>query len=248
MLRLDDIFTPLALAGALTFVCAVPPGALAAPNAAPAAAKAAPTALFPALARYADSLPAGFDALPADRKKQLDKLALYIKSRRSAGEPARLVYICTHNSRRSHMGQLFASLAAAYYGIEGVETFSGGTEVTAFNPRAVAALSRAGFVITPSGSDNPRYRVAFSAGRPAVVAFSKVYDDPANPKRDFAAIMTCSHADKTCPMVAGASLRVPLHYEDPKVSDGTPEEAAVYDGRARQIATEAFYLFSRLRS
>jgi hypothetical protein len=47
--------------------------------------------------------------------------------------------------------------------------------------------------------------------------------------------------------VTGSALRIPLHYEDPKASDGTPEEVATYDERARQIATEAFYTFSRVK-
>jgi hypothetical protein len=59
--------------------------------------------------------------------------------------------------------------------------------------------------------------------------------------------MTCSEADKNCPVVRGAAVRVALPYEDPKVADGTPAEAARYDERSRQIATEMFYLFSEVR-
>ncbi|MGB8295040.1 MAG: protein-tyrosine-phosphatase [Polyangia bacterium] len=203
--------------------------------------------ISPALQKYIEGLPAGFDAIPADRKRQLDKLALFIKTRRDSKETARVTYICTHNSRRSHMGQIFATLAAAHYGVDRVEVFSGGTEVKAFNPRAVAALERAGFAITNPGGENPHYKVTFASNRPAIEAFSKKYDDAFNPKENFAAVMTCSQADKSCPTVAGATLRIPLHYEDPKESDGTPTEAATYDARARQIATEAFYVFSRLK-
>jgi len=218
-------------------------------------AKAAPSAkedsataqISPTLQKYIENLPSGFDAIPADRKRQLDKLALFIKTRRDSNETARVTYICTHNSRRSHMGQLFATLAAAYYGVDRIEVFSGGTEAKAFNPRAVAALERAGFSITNPGGENPHYKVTFASNRPALEAFSKKYDDAFNPKENFAAVMTCSQADKTCPTVAGATLRIPLHYEDPKESDGTPAEAATYDARARQIATEAFYVFSRLK-
>ncbi|MDX2020906.1 MAG: protein-tyrosine-phosphatase [Deltaproteobacteria bacterium] len=204
--------------------------------------------LLPALQKYVQALPAAFDAIPADRKPQLEKLALFIKTQRDSGQTARLVFICTHNSRRSHMGQLFATAAAAHYGIDRVESFSGGTEATAFNPRAVAALKRAGFSIDNPSGDNPHYKVKFAEERPAVEAFSKKYDDAFNPTKGFAAIMTCSHADKNCPTVAGASIRVPVHYEDPKVSDGTPEEAATYDARAKQIATELFYVFSRIKA
>src|SRR5690606_12318202 len=146
-----------------------------------------------------------------------------------------------------HLSQLWASVAAAHYGLTGVESYSGGTEATAFNPRAVAALERAGFEIDPRDeSDNPRYAVSYAAGGPVLEAFSKKYTDAPNPRQNFAAIMTCSDADKNCPTVEGAALRVPIPYVDPKQSDGSPEEAAAYDERARQIAIEMFYLFAKV--
>jgi arsenate reductase len=59
--------------------------------------------------------------------------------------------------------------------------------------------------------------------------------------------MTCSEADRNCPNVVGATLRLPLPYEDPKAADDTPEEAARYDERSLQIATELLYVFSQVR-
>lgn len=212
-----------------------------------AESRAAASPLLPALKAYVRKLPAGFDSIAPERKRQLEKLALYIKSQRAAGQTAQMIYICTHNSRRSHMAQLFSAAAAAHYGVDGVAFFSGGTEATAFNPRAVAALSRAGFTIDQATGDNPRYKVTFSQKHPALSAFSKTYDDPGNPAKGFAAVMTCSQADKNCPSISGASLRIALPYEDPKQADGKPNEAAVYDERALQIATEAFYVFSRVK-
>lgn len=144
------------------------------------------------------------------------------------------------------MAQLWAATAAAHFGVEPVCTYSGGTEATAFNPRAVAALKRAGFEIQNPGGDNPRYRVTYAAGGPVLECFSKTYDDALNPSDGFAAIMTCSEADEACPVVHGAALRSRLRYEDPKVADGTPGEAAVYDERCLQIAGEMLYLFSTL--
>jgi hypothetical protein len=54
--------------------------------------------------------------------------------------------------------------------------------------------------------------------------------------------MTCSSADKGCPLVYGSDARFSVPYVDPKVSDGTPEEAATYDARLRQIGTEMLYV------
>lgn len=188
------------------------------------------------------------EGISGERKADLDAIAAWIRGRRSAGQTASLVFICTHNSRRSHMGQVWAATAAAYFGVDGIETFSGGTEATAFNPRAVAALSRAGFRIAgDETADNPRYEVSFSDAVAASTAWSKTWDDPANPSDGFAAIMTCSDADKACPFVRGADARFAIPYEDPKVADGTDAESSRYDARSLQIASEMLYVLSRAK-
>jgi arsenate reductase len=204
--------------------------------------------LHPRLQTYVEGVVKGFGTIAEERKRELRKLALLIRAKQASNEPANLTFICTHNSRRSHMGQLWATTAAAWFGIDSVGTFSGGTETTAFNPRAVAALARAGFVLETPGGDNPRYRVTYGPDGPVMQCFSKKYDDPCNPKEGFAAVMTCSEADRSCPVVLGSALRVAIPYEDPKAADGTPEEAQRYDERCRQIATEMFYLLSQVNA
>lgn len=202
--------------------------------------------MYPSLHQYLTSLVPELQRVPAARLPLLDRLVRFVEQAGAEKRPARLHFICTHNSRRSHLGQLWAAAAAAYCGVLDVETFSGGTEVTAFHPNAVAAIERAGFSVeAPSGS-NPRYIVRWDAHGPAQVCFSKVYDDPANPTTHFAAVMTCTDADEKCPVVLGASLRLSLPYEDPKAADNSPAEASTYDERSRQIATEMLYVFSRV--
>lgn len=207
------------------------------------------TKMTSSLNSYVESILPEFNAIPEDRQKELKKLALYIKTKKSTGEEANLVFICTHNSRRSHMSQLWASAAANYYGVEnGIHTYSGGTEVTAFNPRAVSAMERAGFIFEKQEGENPRYLAKLSEYGTEFPCWSKKYDDPANPQENFAAIMTCSEADKNCPFIPGASLRSPIKYEDPKEFDGTSEEQKAYDERCRQIATEMFFLMSQVNA
>jgi len=201
--------------------------------------------MHPTLERYMSSASLHIDEIPDDRKRALQEVAAFVAAKRRAGQLAELTFICTHNSRRSQMGQLWAVAAAAHFGIDGVRTYSGGTEATAFNPRAVAAMRRAGFVIESPGGDNPHYGVTFDEGGPVMECFSKAYDDPVNPATGFAAIMTCSDADEACPVIHGASLRAPIRYEDPKAADETPDEALAYDARCLQIATEMLYLFTR---
>ncbi|MEP1034424.1 protein-tyrosine-phosphatase [Ekhidna sp.] len=175
------------------------------------------------------------------RKPILDQLTSYIRD----NESAKLNFICTHNSRRSHLSQVWAQVLASHVGIE-ISTFSGGTEATAFHPNAVAALRRAGFEIQAGEGKNPKYKVSFSEDQKPMICFSKTFGDSVNPKENFAAIMTCSEADSGCPIVPGAEARIQLFYEDPKVSDGTPEESKTYDGRCAQIATEMHYVFSSI--
>ncbi|MEM1435347.1 MAG: protein-tyrosine-phosphatase [Pseudomonadota bacterium] len=204
-------------------------------------------AFNPRLANYIETSRAEFELIPAERQRELKKIALYARTQLGTSGAVNLTFICTHNSRRSHMSQLWAQTAASYFGIVGVSTYSGGTEATAFNPRAVAAISRAGFdVEQQSEGANPLYAVSAGPNLPAMTAFSKRYQDPANPQENFCAVMTCSEADKNCPTVDGASFRVAIPYEDPKAFDGTPLEAVKYDERCRQISREMLWLFSQI--
>ncbi len=200
------------------------------------------------LSRYVDDRTAEFDAIPADRKVELEALAAFVSTARDTGV-ARLNFICTHNSRRSHFGQVWAQVGAHHFGIDSlVQTYSGGTEATAFNERAVGALRRAGLDIHPAAiSDNPHYAVHYAADRAPMVCFSKKYDDAsANPTSGFAAVMTCAQADRGCPVVYGSAARFSTPYEDPKAGDGSPEERDTYDERCAQIAREMLYVMSRV--
>lgn len=179
----------------------------------------------------------------AERKKALEAISHYIWKCRAEGKPARLNFICTHNSRRSHFGQVMAQVLAAHLGLN-IETFSGGTEATAFHPNAVKALRNLGAEIEQlNGGTNPHYLV--KTGNTQTEAFSKVYSENPNPKQHFAAIMVCSSADAGCPVVAGAEVRISLPFEDPKISDGTPNEEATYHARALEVGTELAWAFAK---
>lgn len=188
-----------------------------------------------------------FEEIGEDHREVLEKVSAYVQSQIRLGKPINLTFICTHNSRRSHMSQIWAQTAAAYYGVPNVIAYSGGTESTAFNPRAVAAMRRSGFKVekTTEG-ENPIYHVRYSDERPAMTNFSKVYSSAPNPTKDFCAVMTCSSADRSCPVVRGASLRIAVPFIDPKAFDDTDQEAAKYDERCRQICREMLYIFSRV--
>jgi arsenate reductase (thioredoxin) len=204
--------------------------------------------VLPTLQTKIETLIHEFSGIPTERKPIINQLTQFIKSESASGGKIKLNFICTHNSRRSHISQLWAQAAAHYFGIGNVETYSGGTEATAFNPRAVKAMQDLGFDITlKQDGKNPVYEVRFSKNAPPVVLFSKKYDDPFNPSENFAAIMTCSHADENCPWIPGASKRIALTYNDPKDFDGTPQEVEKYRERANEIGRDILYAFSQAR-
>lgn len=204
--------------------------------------------LFPEIKLTTKKLEQTFDQILGERKELLESFAKYIEEKIVKDEPVNLTFICTHNSRRSHISQIWAQTAAEYYGIKNIYCFSGGTEATAFNPRAVKAMKKAGFKIEKQDdSENPVYFVHYSDDKKPIKCFSKVYSDEFNPQKDFAAIMTCSDADENCPVVFGAEARFPIRYDDPKEFDDTDLEEEKYDERVEQIGREMLYAFSKIK-
>lgn len=183
-----------------------------------------------------------------ERKSILQPLINFIQEKVNEQQAVNINFICTHNSRRSHLSQIWAQTAAAYFNIPEVHGYSGGTEETALFPKVAETLSGQGFnIFKLSESGNPVYAIKYDDNASPVIGFSKKYNSPFNPLSAFAAVMTCSHADDGCPFIAGAEKRIPITFEDPKVSDGTPEQAKVYAGRSLQIASEMFYVFSMIK-
>jgi arsenate reductase len=192
--------------------------------------------LLPALRAYLQALPA--EPLAAARLRALQPLSDFLVRRLRQEGAASLTFICTHNSRRSHFGQVWARVWAVALGLDAVYTYSGGTEATACHPHTLRALAAAGLRIEPQSTGlNPHYHIYFSETFPPIEAWSKGYTDPANPQSGFGAIMTCDSANEACPVVLGAVARFPIMYEDPKAFDGTPQEEAAYAERCTQVAT-----------
>ena len=197
---------------------------------------------------YCDSLSKEFNTISVERKLILEQITQYISEKKSINKLINLVYICTHNSRRSHFGQIWAKVAAHYYNVDNVKTFSGGTEATAFNINAINAINRVGFDIEKKNDNiNPIYHIYYDKNETPITCFSKVYNDDANPSSEFAAIMTCSDAEEDCPFITGVELRIGTTYDDPKAFDNTTLQDAKYDERCKQIAIETFYIFSKIK-
>ena len=197
--------------------------------------------LLPTVHKYFEEL--DVDSISNNRKEVLQVLIDYVQSKLKKDEAIILNFVCTHNSRRSQISQIMGQLASYYYGVETI-CYSGGTEATAFHPNAIAAISRTGLEIEQQGESNPVTFVRFSNSRLPISCFSKVYDHAYNQADNFAAIMTCAHADDNCPVILNAT-RIPVRYEDPKRSDDTEEMSIVYDATVKEIATEMKYVFQK---
>lgn len=202
--------------------------------------------LYPAI----QNIVANFDleSIPQERKEVLQPLINFIQAKAVLQEQIRLNLICTHNSRRSHLAQIWAQAAAAHYQVANVFCYSGGTEVTAMFPVIADTLMQAGFKIQNLAPGiNSVYAIKFAEDEHPVIAFSKTYHDSFNPSKNFAAIMTCSQADGGCPFIEGAEIRIAIAYNDPKEFDGTEMQNEKYKERSLQIASEMFYVFSQIK-
>lgn len=204
------------------------------------------TTLFPEIENVISTF--NFESITPERRITLQPLIDFIQAKATNQQQIRLNLICTHNSRRSHLSQVWAQTAAAHYDIKNVFCYSGGTEATAMFPMAAKTLAKQGFQIkTIAEGSNPIYTIKYAANEHPIIGFSKTFDDDFNPQSEFAAIMTCSSADQGCPFIAGAEKRIPITFEDPKAFDNTPQQAEKYEERSLQIATEMFYVFSQIK-
>ena len=189
-----------------------------------------------------------FENISLVRQEKIAVLTDFIASK--INEPSiALVFVCTHNSRRSFFAQVWAQIAADYYGFNQIEAYSGGTTQTAIFKETIAALKRSGLMVeTLSNEGNPIHSIRYHKHKAPIIGFSKAYNHPFNPTEGFAAIMTCGDADANCPFIPEASQRISLTYVDPKAFDSLPTQTQEYDKKSLEIATELFYTFSQIKN
>ncbi len=202
----------------------------------------------PNLQQYLREREAEFDAIAPERRQSLAPLVDFLQARLHDHAPIALLFVCTHNSRRSQIAQAAAIAAAVEVGLPDLSAYSGGTEATAFFPRAVEALRGAGFLIEAIGDGpNPRYNLRLENEGRGFEFYSKQFAAPPNPQRGFAAVMVCSEADAACPYVPGAAARISLPYEDPKLFDETAQADAKYAERCADIFREILWAFRQAK-
>ena len=185
--------------------------------------------------------------ISAERKEVLAPLITYIRDKQSKGQTIRLNFICTHNSRRSHLSQIWAQTMAYHFGFKNVFCYSGGTEATAMFTKIGETLYNQGFdILKISETINSVYAVKYDGNELPLICFSKDYNHAFNPTGNYGAVVTCNSADEACPIVFGAEARFPVKYDDPKAFDHTALMDAKYAERSLQIGEEMWYVFGQV--
>lgn len=201
--------------------------------------------LYPKIQAFITTI--NVSTISAERKQVLKPLINFITEKAKNKQAIRLNFICTHNSRRSHLSQMWAQTMAAYFSIP-VTCYSAGTETTAIFPEVLCSLKKVGFQTQKlSEGSNPLYSIKFAKNEHPIIGFSKTITHPFNPQTEFCSIMTCDSAYESCPIVPGAENRIPITYMDPKKFDNTPLQAEKYLERSTQIATEMYFVFSQIK-
>jgi len=139
-----------------------------------------------------------------------------------------LLFVCTHNSRRSQLAEAWAHLIFSKE--PGIRVASCGTERTQCHPHTVEALEADRWAVRemqPGSYHIERDGVS-------TTLFSKSLDEFAVTPPSIA-FMTCAEADEACPAILGAVARFPWRYEDPKRADGSPEALTTYIETSRAI-------------
>ncbi|MBT8316173.1 MAG: hypothetical protein HKP59_00950 [Lutibacter sp.] len=186
--------------------------------------------------------------IDSTRMNLLDKIALKIVDELKNNTPINLNYICTHNSRRSQLAQVWSFYATHYFKIQHIHSFSGGTAVTSFHRNTVKTLQEVGFKfqLLEFSHQNPEYLISYKNSINTIIGFSKLYSDTHN-KKPFIAITTCSNADENCPFIPDAIQRFHLPFNDPKDFDNTLYKTEKYLETNKQIAGEIHYIFNLIK-
>ena len=208
----------------------------------------APGKLYPILNEFVRDFNREFRDIPEERRYRLDEIADYIKEQKTINTTPQLFFIDTDQSTLSQMIHVWALTAAHYFGFPDIKVYSGGLNPGTFNPEAVFAMERAGFIIYRSSiEESDIYKIKYSYNLEPIMAFPKKIDYRKNPRNEFMAIVIEPNADLNLPRVRGTYNRLALLYKDPSGYVGTDECESRFDEVCRQMALEMFYVFSQLK-
>ena len=183
------------------------------------------------LDKYIDNLDSV--VLKGYQKKRVKKISQELKSLINTYN--KIVFICTHNSRRSQLCEAWGSVLSKRFNLN-LFFYSAGTEKTGVYVEVINALQRAGLEIDKGGKIN-------DINNP-IELYSKTLDEIKGD--EFISLMTCSDAEENCPVDPRSKKNIKLFYNDPKKFDGTHKESLEYDKICKLIASELNAIFKLL--
>ncbi len=204
--------------------------------------------LLPAIEHYVEGLPADWSSVADHRLSVLESLASFVVGQIKEDRKPLLVFACVHNARRSIFGQVWSQVAACLHDVRQFSSYSAGAEATYVHPETIAALQRAGLLITKTvEAANPIYNAIFSRHAPALLLYSKAAKTASLPKGRFGVVLVCEPDTAQCPYIPQAFKQFHLPYDDPGQADNTDLCATTYDRICRQVAAEMMWLFYFVR-
>jgi arsenate reductase len=182
------------------------------------------------------------ETISPSRLKVLQSIA------QSASQPdfKGFLFVCTHNSRRSQIAQVWAAFLSDLFHLD-LTHFSAGTEATACSTEMLKALKRAGFNVFKDDESPDIYHIGWRGEETQMDVYSKAIQDIRLHDAGLVAIMVCDDAQEQCPVVPHALDRFALTYVDPGTSDDTDVSTSAYDLACRMIGNELLYLFSKVQ-
>ena len=187
-----------------------------------------------ALAQYIEARTTEFGLVETDRRLRLDAIASYVRSKVRQQRAASLLFLGRHNSRRSHLAQVWAQTVAAWCEVGVVISYSAGVQPTRLAPAAVDALRRAGFVVD-LGQDPSTAKVSFRADAPPMICYAKDYEALQVPQRNWCAVSVDAGVAAGFPALDEAEERVVLPLEDPDD-----------DALCARVARDLLYAFTQV--
>jgi protein-tyrosine-phosphatase/DNA-binding transcriptional ArsR family regulator len=133
--------------------------------------------------------------------------------------PARVLFLCTHNSARSQM----AEAIMRQMGGPMVEVYSAGTEPSSIHPNAVAVLA--------------------SMNIDASAARSKHLDEYADQRFDYI-VTVCDRVREACPVFPGDPEQIHWSFPDPAAVEGEEEKYRAFAKTAQELTTRVRFLLN----
>ena len=167
------------------------------------------------------------------RKKRLDNIASVINE--NLNKTRSIVFLCTHNSRRSQICEVWGKVFAEIYRKK-ININSAGAFKTVVHSQVYESIVKCGLIV------NNKKEIFFDKKK--FKLNSKTTDSIT--MKNFIAVMTCSDAEKSCPHDPKSIRNIKMFFNDPRIYDETDKMSREYLKTTTYIAEELNYIFKNI--